>query len=92
MDKIGDVYLRAEKSRCCAYWRPAVGGPEIFLGAVDSTICERHPHVRDLFVELIAEIAVNRERAKGRGVTLRAREPLPQSFRYPQPFPDERAD
>jgi hypothetical protein len=78
-DKIGDVFLRADKSRCHAYWRP-IDGADVFLCAIDLSAYNNHPHLRELFTELATEVAINR--ACGSGVMLRVREPLPATVRY----------
>jgi len=51
----------------------------LFLCAVDFKVYDDHPHLRDLFVELASEVALNRERKAGDSVCLRVREPLPKS-------------
>jgi hypothetical protein len=48
--KIGDVYLRKDKSRCCAYWRPADGTAEVFLCAISLKVFSNHPHLRESFI------------------------------------------
>jgi hypothetical protein len=82
-DKIGDVYLRSDKSRCHAYWRPADGAPEVFLCSISLPVYNRHPHLRELFIELATDVAINHKRAAGSGVMMRAREPMPKSICYP---------
>jgi hypothetical protein len=71
--KIGDVYLRKDKSRCCAYWRPADGTAEVFLCAISLKVFSNHPHLRESFIKLATEAALNRERAMGSSVTLGSR-------------------
>jgi hypothetical protein len=82
-DRIGDVYLRGDKSRCNAYWRAADGTPEVFLCSIGRSVYNRHPHLRELFTELATEVAINHKRAAGSGVMMRAREPMPKSLCYP---------
>ena len=65
-----------EKGRCVAYWRPAHGSPERFLCAADADACRKHPHLRELLIELAAEVALNRKRAAGDSVALRVRAPI----------------
>jgi hypothetical protein len=62
MEKTGDIYLSDEKGHCVAYWRPADGSSHVALCTMKLSICNDHPHVRDLFVELATEIALNRTR------------------------------
>jgi hypothetical protein len=71
-DKIGDVYLRKDKSRCCAYWRSVDGTPDVFLCAISLKVVSSHLHIRELFIELAGEVALNLKREAGSGVTLRA--------------------
>ena len=66
MEKTGDIYLASEKGGCVAYSRPADGSPERFLCAADADACGKHPHLRELLIELAAEVALNRGRAGGR--------------------------
>ena len=82
MEKTGDIYVKGEKGRCVAYYRPADGSPHEFLCAAEQSVCDNHPHVRDLLVELAQEVHMNRARAKGAGVCLRVREPLTQRFAF----------
>jgi hypothetical protein len=56
MERTGDIYLASEKGRCVAYWLPADGSPERFLCAADADACGKHPHLRDLLIELAAEV------------------------------------
>jgi hypothetical protein len=70
--KLGDVYLRRNKSRCCAYWRAVDGTSDVFLCSIDLIAYRRHPHLRDLLVELASEVALNLKREAGSSVTLRA--------------------
>jgi hypothetical protein len=76
MKKLGDIYVKGEKGRCVAYYRPADGSPHVFLCATELRSYNNHPHLRDLFVELAHEVHMNRPRAKGDSVCLRVREPL----------------
>jgi len=76
MEKTGDIYLTDEKGRCVAYYRSGDGAPHVFLCAMESSICNDHPHVRDLFLELTQEVFMNRTRARGDSACLRVREPL----------------
>jgi hypothetical protein len=70
-------YLSGQrKGRCVAYWRPAHGSPERFLCAADADACRKHPHLRELLIELAAEVALNRKRAAGDSVALRVRAPI----------------
>ena len=66
MQKAGDIYQASEKGRCVAYWRPADGSPDVVLCAADLSSCRKHPHLRELLIELAAEVALNRGRAGGR--------------------------
>ena len=74
--KTGDIWLVGEKGRCVAYWRPADGSCDVFLCAAPADAIDKHPHLRELLIELAAELALNRDRAAGDSVALRAREPL----------------
>ena len=76
MEKTGDIYLASEKGGCVAYSRPADGSPERFLCAADADACGKHPGLRELLIELAAEVALNRGRAAGDSVALRVRTPL----------------
>ena len=83
MRKTGDIliHLVSEEGRYVCYWRPVDGSsPDIFLCAADADIVSKHPHLRDLFAELAAELALNRGRESGDGRTLRVREPLAKSI------------
>jgi len=80
MEKLGDIYVTNEKERRVAYYRPVDGSPHEFLCAVEQNVCDNHPHVRDLLIELAQEVHMNRTRAKGDGVCLRVREPLTRRF------------
>jgi hypothetical protein len=40
---------------------------------------DRHLHIRELLIELAAEVAINRGRKAGDGAALRVREPLAAS-------------
>jgi hypothetical protein len=62
--------------RLAAYWRPTDGSREAFLCAADADACGKHPHLRELLLELAAELALNRGRAAGDGVALRVRPPI----------------
>ena len=57
MEKTGDIYLASEKGGCVAYSRPADGSPERFLCAADADACGKHPGLRELLIELAAEVA-----------------------------------
>jgi hypothetical protein len=59
-DKIGDIYLRGDKSRCHAYWRPTDGTPDVCLCSIDLAAYTQHPQLRDRFVALAAEVALGR--------------------------------
>jgi hypothetical protein len=72
-EKVGDIFLAKEGGRCVAYWHPANGSPDAFLCALDLDAYTKHPHLRDLFVELATETALNLQRAAGEGVTLATR-------------------
>jgi len=74
--KIAEIYLVDEKGRLAAYWRPTDGSSEAFLCAADADACGRHPHLRDLLLELAQELALNRGRPAGDSVALRERPPL----------------
>jgi hypothetical protein len=76
MEKTGDIYLISEKARCVAYWHPVDGWRDAFLCAMDLDACSSHPHLREMFIELSTEVALNRGRQTGDSVTLRVREPL----------------
>jgi len=76
-------YLRADKSRCHAFWRPTDGTPEVFLCSINRAAYETHSHLRELLVELANEVQINHKRAAGNSLCLRAREPMPKTFRYP---------
>jgi hypothetical protein len=65
--KIGDVYLRAAKSRVHAYWRPTDGTPEVLLCSMAQSIYKASPAARELFVKL---------------ATAASRECLPAQFRF----------
>ena len=80
MEKLGNIFVRGEKGRCVAYYRPADGSPHEFLCAAEQSVCGNHPHVQDLLVELAQEVHMNRTRAKGDGVCLRVREPLTKRY------------
>jgi len=80
-DKIGDLCLRSDKSRCHVYWQPT-DGPEVFLCSINRSVYNDHPHLRDLFIELATEAMINHKRVAGNGLCIRPREPLPASFRY----------
>ena len=71
MERAGDIYLASEKGRCVVYWRPADGSPERSLCAADADA-----YLRELLIELTAEVALNRGRAAGDGVALRVRAPI----------------
>ena len=79
MEKTGDIYLSHEKGRCVVYWRPVDGSSDLFLCAMDLSVCSSHPHLREMFVELATEIALNRDRAAGNSATFRVREPVVES-------------
>ena len=63
--KTGDIWLVGEKGRCVAYWRPADGSCDVFLCAAPADAIDKHPHLRELLIELAAELALNRSRAAG---------------------------
>jgi hypothetical protein len=67
-----------DKRRCTAYFRPVDGTPEM-LCAIDLSAYTNHPHIRDLFIELATEVAINRDCEPGNSVTLRPRQPLPRT-------------
>ena len=77
--KIGDVFFREERDRCCAYWRAVDGSSDLFLCAMDLSVCSSHPHLREMFVELATEVALNRDRAAGNSATFRVHEPVVES-------------
>jgi hypothetical protein len=62
-----------------------------FLCSISLPVYRKHLHLRTLFVELASEVVMNRGRAPDDAVTLRAREPLPASFRWPGPLATEGA-
>jgi hypothetical protein len=76
MEKTGDVYLIGEKGRCVAYWRPVDGSRDVFLCATDLNACSNHPHLREMLIELAAEVALNRGREAGDSATFRVRGPV----------------
>ena len=51
-----------------------LAGAVSLCGGADA--CGKHPHLRELLIELAAEVALNRERAAGDGVALRVRAPI----------------
>jgi hypothetical protein len=61
-DKLGDVYLRGDKSRIHAYWRPADGAPATFLCSMSRSAYKQHSHLRNLFVGMATKIMMNRDR------------------------------
>ena len=81
MEKTGDIYLVSEKGRCVAYWRPVGGSPDAVLCAADSSACDRHPHLRELLLELAREMAINRGRKAGDSVTMLAPRAVPPGAR-----------
>jgi len=62
MKKTATVYLASEKDRCIARLRPVDGADEIFLCAANLDVCNNHPHVRELLIELAGEIAITGRR------------------------------
>jgi hypothetical protein len=80
MTKTGDIYLTYVKGRCVAYWRPVDGGREVFLGAVDLKTYRTHPHLRKMFLELAAAVAVNREQPADWPVAVRALPKAPEQM------------
>src|SRR5215813_4758191 len=65
MEKTGDIYVKGEKGRRVAYWRPVDGSRDVFLCAMDMGTYNKHPHLRKMFVELATEAMLNREREAG---------------------------
>jgi hypothetical protein len=80
-DKVGEVYLRGSRTRCDAYWHPTDGTP-VLLCSIDLKAYNSHPHIRNLFIELATEVAINRGRTLDSAVALRVREPLPREVRF----------
>ena len=72
----GNIHLISEKGRCVTYRRPVDGSRDVSLCAMDLHAYNDHPHLREMFTELAAEVALNRRRQRGDSVTLRVREPL----------------
>jgi hypothetical protein len=85
MQKTGDIYMTTEKGRYVAYWRPVDGSPDVVLCTADLDTCGKHPHLRELLIELAAEVALNRGRAAGDSVALRVRAPLAAPRAAPEP-------
>jgi hypothetical protein len=76
MEKTGDIFMRHEKGRCVAYFRPVDGSPDVFLCAIDLNACSSHPHLREMLTELASEVALNRGCKAGASMTFRVREPV----------------
>jgi|SRR6516165_7669449 hypothetical protein len=76
MEKTGDIYLASEKGRCVAYWRPVDGSSDVFLCAMDSSVCNNHPHLREMLIELATEVVLNRGCEAGASMTFRVRAPV----------------
>jgi hypothetical protein len=85
MRKTGDIHLAGEQGRCVAYWRPVDGSPDVVLCAADLSTCDRHPHVRELLIELAVEVSLNREREAGDSAALPVRAPLVFPRAPPEP-------
>jgi hypothetical protein len=81
--KIAEIHLVDAKGRLAAFWRPVDGSRESFLAAADAAACRKHPHLRELLLELAHELALNRVRPAGDSVALRERPPLPSPAAWP---------
>jgi hypothetical protein len=70
-DKIGEIYLHTDGSRCHAYWHPADGAADAYLCSISLKAYNGDLRLRDLFFDLASEVAVHGMRAAGHNVTLR---------------------
>src|SRR5262245_64122972 len=63
--KLGDIYLIDDKGERRAICRPTDGAPDVFLCAINSQVYNNHPALRETFVQLAADVAVNLSRPEG---------------------------
>jgi hypothetical protein len=73
--RIGDIVLDKDGTSCRAFLRPADGAPETLLCTMDLGVYERHPVIRDLFVNLAGAIAVNHDQPAGSTVVVQQMSP-----------------
>ena len=70
MQKTGDIYLASEKESSVHLSAPGRWLARLFLCAADADACGTHPDLRELLIELAAEVALNRGRAAGDSIAL----------------------
>jgi hypothetical protein len=63
--KLGDIFLEQDNVACRALWRPADGSPDTLLCAINLRVYSDHSFIKDAFVRLAADVAVNLNQPKG---------------------------
>jgi len=69
-NKLGDLCLDRDDQLCRAFWRPADGSPDTLLCAINLRAYTDHSFIKDMFVHLAAEVAVNLNQPKGSSRTV----------------------
>jgi len=80
-DRLGDIVLDQDETMVRALWRSLDGSPEVRLCSIDRGCYERHPALREAFVSLAADIAINLNEPAGNTRTVQHRPAQPAEAR-----------